>query len=303
MINHNPYLKPDSVTVCTVEGLLYFIWEREHVRLLKEKGFNAPWTDDEVISKYKFTNIHRKDDKVSKWVIKEIINPNLKDKDLWFSLLITRLINWPPTLGRLLDENIIPCGPENFDGASFSKTIEDYKKESPKVYSGAYMVYPTKLGNGGNKSESLAKYIIGDTVKAANEIREALQSNKIENFVTELAGCFGISTFMAGQVAADLTYAKGHFGEAEDLYTYAPLGPGSQRGLNYLLNRAPTAAWPQEDFNKRLMEVNEFVQEDLRITDLTLHDVQNIMCEYSKYCRFVTGDGVPKTLYRPETEF
>jgi hypothetical protein len=303
MINFCPHPRPDSKTVCTVEGFLYFVWEREHIKLLKEKGFNTPWTDDEVFAKYKFTNIHRRDDRVSKWVINEIINLNLKNEDLWFTLLIARIINWPPTLEKLLYEDIIPCSPQDFNPITFSKVIEDRKKDSSKVYSGAYMIYPTKKSIGGNKSFAIAKYIIGDAVEAAGVIKETLKTNRIENFVSALSKCFGISTFMAGQVAADLTYAKGHLDKAEDLYSYAPLGPGSQRGLNYLLNRTALAPWSQKDFNNRLIDAKQFIEEDLRITDLTLHDVQNIMCEYSKYCRFVTGDGLPKTIYRPETEF
>ncbi len=307
MIDHNPYARPTAKNVCSMESLLYFVWERECIRITKESGSAAPYTDDPIFAKYKFTNIHRRDDRVSKWIIKEIINLNLKDKNLWFSLLIARLVNWPPTLEKLLYEDIIPCAPEDFDGKAFSKTIESFKKESAKVYSGAYMVYPTKADIGGNKSSSIAKYVIGDAVKRADfinfELWEADEIRSVERFVNALSKTFGISTFMAGQVAADLTYAKGHLDDAEDLNTYAPIGPGSQRGLNYLLERKPFAGWTQFDFNTELQLIDNRIVSDLDIKDLTLHDVQNIMCEYSKYCRIVLGEGVPKTLYKPEQEF
>lgn len=307
MIDHNPYPMPTVKTVCSMEGLLYFVWERECIKLVKDSSSGPPYTNDPVFAKYKFTNIHRRDDRVSKWIIKEIINLNLKDKNLWFSLLIARLVNWPPTLEKLLYEDIIPCSPENFDGKAFSKVIEDFKKEATKVYSGAYMVYPTKADIGGNKSSSIAKHVIGDAVRRAADINFELwdfdEVRSIERFVNALSKSFGISTFMAGQVAADLTYAKGHFDDAEDLHTYAPIGPGSQRGLNYLLERKPFAGWSQFDFNTELQLIDNRIASDLDIKDLTLHDVQNIMCEYSKYCRVVLGEGTPKTLYKPETEF
>jgi hypothetical protein len=108
---------------------------------------------------------------------------------------------------------------------------------------------------------------------------------------------------MAGQVAADLTYAPGHLYDAEDLYSYAPIGPGSSRGLNYLTGRVPYASWPQEEFNQNLMDIRYKIHDKLDIAGLTLHDVQNVMCEYSKYCRTVLGQGTPKTTYKPETEF
>ena len=231
---------------------------------------------------------------------------NLKDKHLWFTLLIARHVNWPPTLERLIYEDIIPCSPEDFDAKAFSKTIESFKKESPKVYSGAYMVYPTKTDIGGNKSSAMAKHIIGAAVKLADEIEFELWSEEgkyIEKFVATLSKCFGVSTFMAGQVAADLTYAKGHLDDAEDLYTYAPIGPGSSRGLNYLHKRKPFASWTQSEFNRALIRIKKDIEDKLDIHDMTLHDVQNCMCEYSKYCRVLLGEGVPKTLYKPETEF
>lgn len=307
MIDSNPYGIPTPENVCTMEGLLYFVWEREIIRIYKEGGGVQPYSADPIFQKYKFTNIYRKDDRISRWIIREIINLNRNDRNLWFTLLIARLINWPPTLDALLYEDIIPCSPEEFDGKVFSKTVEELKKKTAKVYGGAYMVYPTKLDVGKCKSYSLAKHIIGSAVEHADDINFALyeadEVKSVERFVKELSKCYGISTFMAGQVAADLSYAPSQLGDAEDLYTFAPIGPGSARGLNYLLGRKPFAGWAQEDFNAELIKIDNAIKEELRITDLTLHDVQNVMCEFSKYCRITLGEGVPKTTYKPETEF
>jgi hypothetical protein len=73
--------------------------------------------------------------------------------------------------------------------------------------------------------------------------------------------------------------------------------------LNYLLNRSPSAGWTQDNFNYELVKIRDAVIDELEIDDLTLHDVQNCMCEFSKYCRTVLGEGKPKTTYIPETEF
>ena len=223
-------------------------------------------------------------------------------------LLIARLINWPPTLQALLDNDIIPCAPKNFDADMFEHTLERIKNDGKKVYSGAYMLYPTKMEPGGKKSRAVAKYIIGSVIENAENIQKTLcgsnDNRSIENFVSELSKSFGVSTFIAGQVAADLTYAPGHLDNAIDLYTYAPIGPGSSRGLNYLFNRnKPSATWQQSSFNDRLILINSVIKSDLQISDMTLHDVQNCLCEFSKYCRTVLGEGKPKTTYQPETEF
>ena len=308
MIDECPFSRPRPETVCTIPGLLYFVWEREVIRIARENGHHRPWTNDPILGKYKFTNIHRIDDRVSQWVVDNLIKPYQERDDLWFTLLIARLINWPPTLQALLDADVIPCHPTEFDADVFVQVVEGCKETQAKVYSGAYMVYPTKMDPGGNKSQAIAKHIVGAAIEKWEDIQcEVTRTDEpvsIENFVTVMSRCFGISTFMAGQVAADLTYAdEGQLSRAVDLFTWAPIGPGSSRGLNYLLERAPSAGWTQEQFNTELMKIHDEIIEELDINTLTLHDVQNIMCEYSKYCRTVLGDGKPKTTYIPETEF
>ena len=298
-----PVPPPTEENATTMDSLLYFVWEREAIRLARINGHPRPWSDDPILSKYKFTNIRRKHDRVSEWLLNQIIEPYAERQDLWFTLLICRLINWPPTIEALINNNIIPCAPEEFNHKGFVKTIEELKEHNPKVYSGAYMVYPTKMDPGGKKSDALAKHIINAAVVAKDKIQATLEKNEISAFVNELSKCFGISTFMAGQVAADLTYAEGQLDQAIDLYTYAPIGPGSSRGLNYLLNSSPFASWDQQEFNDVLIVINNLIKEELEITDLTLHDVQNIMCEFSKFVRTMIGEGKPKTLYQAETEF
>lgn len=299
-----PAPMPTADNVCSMPSLLYFVWEREVIRIIKSRGAERPWTKDPVLDKYKFTNIRRRDDRVSRWIIDNVIVPNDQRQDLWFILLITRLINWPPTLQYLIEQDILFRSAGDFNPVQFSDAVESFKATGGKVYSGAYMVYPTKMDPGGVKSLAIARHIILPALDIGYEIDHVLFTDepKIEDFVRELSGSFGISTFMAGQVAADLTYCP-QLGEAVDLYTYAPIGPGSSRGLNYLLNRAPNAGWTTETFNRELIKIREQIIKQIGITDLTLHDVQNIMCEYSKYCRTVLGEGKPKTTYVPEKEF
>ena len=305
MIGTCPYPMPTAETVCSMPGLLYFIWEREAIRLARENGHPAPWTVDPILRKYKFTNIRRRDDRGSKWIIDHLIEPAAVngDEHLWFTLLVARLVNWPPTLQALIQAGVLPCPPAGFDALRFESVLEALRATGVKVYSGAYMLYPTK-NPGINKARTVAKYIIGSAIEHADDISASLWNNEggmsIERFVAELSKCFGISTFIAGQVAADLTYTGM---DVEDFLTYAPIGPGSSRGLNYLLGKPPFATWKQKDFNSQLRNIYAETFDQLEIVDLTLHDVQNCMCEYSKYCRALLGEGKPKNTYIPEKDF
>jgi hypothetical protein len=304
VIDECPYPMPDENTVTRLPGVLYFAWEREAIRLARENGHPAPWTADPMLRRYKFTNIRRRDDRVSRWIIENVIAPHEHKPQLWFALLMTRLVNWPPTLRRLLDEGVLLAPLSGFDPRRFSDCVERQRATGAKTYSGAYMIYPTKMDPGGVKSLAIARHIIAPARELNEQLLTVLASEqpRVGDFVTVLASSFGISTFIAGQVAADLTYCA-QLDDAVDLYSYAPVGPGSSRGLNYLHDRSPFAEWRQDDFNRALVELNQSIKSELGITDLTLHDVQNIMCEYSKYCRAVLGESTPKSNYQPETEF
>ncbi|HIA31505.1 MAG TPA: hypothetical protein EYN82_08000 [Candidatus Marinimicrobia bacterium] len=48
----------------------FFDWciERENIRVKREKGISAPWTDDPIFQKGRFLNTFREDDRGSKAV-------------------------------------------------------------------------------------------------------------------------------------------------------------------------------------------------------------------------------------------
>ena len=48
-----------------VQRFIAFIHEREQIRIRRERGDKFPWTTDRILLQYRFTNIHREDDRVS----------------------------------------------------------------------------------------------------------------------------------------------------------------------------------------------------------------------------------------------
>jgi len=282
------------------ELLVDFANEREQIRLNKE-NHQLFLTIDPILGKYRFCNVRRRDDRVSKWLLKYYY----KDLggDVWFRALIARLINWPPTLARLLEEQVIPTRIEDFNAYEFLHAMAEIEKDKKKMYSSAYIVYPTNVA-GNTKAINLTQYIIMPTVAMKHELRNEVAEETIEGFTTQLSSSFGIKTFLAGQVAADLTYLRGQLDNAIDLYSWAPMGPGSQRGLNRLHKRALTKKITQKQFNDELVEVRgALINSNTRFHDLTLHDVQNVMCEFDKYMRVLMNEGAPRQLYKTERAF
>ena len=69
-----------------VSAFFSFCKERENIRLNREKGRPAPWSDDPIFQRGRFLNVFREDDRGSKAIIQFA---NGLEKDLNFHKLIT----------------------------------------------------------------------------------------------------------------------------------------------------------------------------------------------------------------------
>lgn len=304
-----PEMRDPLDTSGSVNLFLKFVGEREIIRLKRASGGLAPWTDNEVLKKYRFCNVHRKDDRVSAWLIQHYYirtsTATQKQYDTWFWAAVARLINWPPTLLALMMKNAIPYRVEDYNPEKFAATLENIHKKNPaKTYTGAYMLYAGGRASNNKmvKSSFIAHHLLGGLVVNKDEIRAAVARNSIRDTVDALRQSHGVSTFMAGQIAADLSYLP-ELKNAVDIYKYAPQGPGSLRGLNRLMFSPLSRTWDTDMWNDELIKLNERIKRDIKITDLTLHDVQNCLCEFDKYMRTITGEGRPRSEYRPETAY
>jgi len=299
----NPFNTPVPGNPC-IDDVLYWVYEREVIRLQKERNLPAPWTPDPILAKYRFCNVRRRDDKMSQWMIANMFNQyKMNDgEDLWFVSAIARYINWPPTIIALLVNGAIPQNAEDFNPDVFIVVLDDLKAQGLKVWGSAYMQFPGHE-KGSSKVETVARKFLLPLAKDAPRIRAAAAENRVEALVSALTEHYGFSSFMSGQVAADLTYYFDELGHAKDLYTWAPMGPGSQRGLNRLYGKKLGHLWKQEDFNQALVVIWKEVAEQLDLDNVSLHDIQNCMCELFKYWKALNLEGSPKSTYTHETAY
>jgi hypothetical protein len=86
-----------------------------------------------------------------------------------------------------------------------------------------------------------------------------------------------------------------------DRETWAPLGPGSARGINRLLGRPKDRAVSQIEFQQLLpqliAELRTRVAELWEDRRLQAMDVQNCLCEFDKYRRLTLGEGKVRARY------
>ena len=65
----------------------YFACERQNIFWKKLNGEEAPWTDDDILQTYKFCNSYRVNDRVSQYLLKNVIynGKKYKDEDMIFT--------------------------------------------------------------------------------------------------------------------------------------------------------------------------------------------------------------------------
>lgn len=299
----NPFNRPKPGKAC-LDDVLYWVWEREIIRMRKVANAEPPYTIDPILSKYRFCNVRRRDDRMTQWIMNNLLDDVRLggENDMWFVAAIARYVNWPPSLAALRVNGAIPEDATKFDPDVFVSIMDNLKEQGLKVWGSAYLQYPGRE-TGSSKSETVARRFLQPLANEAAKIREAVAENRVEALVKCLTTFWGWSTFMAGQVAADLTYYPQELGEAEDLYDWAPIGPGSSRGLNRLLGRKLNATWKQEEFNAELKKVWTEIADQLDLDHFSLHDAQNCMCEMDKYWRTLNNEGAPRSIYKPETAY
>lgn len=271
--------------------LLAFIKEREAIRLRKEAGKPKPWTKDPILQQYSFCNVHREDDRVTRWIAENWRDPWPKFKEKWFWMCIARLVNWPDTLVELP----LPSFPE-WDPDVFVGTLHLRRHVGEKIFGGAYIV--STNGRAMDKAEYLARHVLAPLWAAREELRPTKQDT-LQSFYQRLQGFNGMGSFMAAQVVADVKYTP-VLRQASDWWTFAASGPGSRRGLNRVLHREVDAPWREDKWLAELGRLHSAITPMLMkagIGELHRQDLQNCLCEFDKYERTRLGEGRPRATY------
>ena len=282
----------------TEEGcarILAFATERHRTYLRRSAGEPWPWTQDPILQAYRFCNLYRELDTTTLWLRENWFAPNSLDPDLWFAAAVARHVNKVSTLAQM--PYPVPWEPERF-----KFTIESIMSSGGTAYSSAYMVRAESVPGlqTASKSDYLAKVLTAMWVRRA-ELRPRDDAvDNLEAFWSRLRDCHGLGSFMAAQVVADAKF-HGVLSRAQDWWTFAAPGPGSQRGLNRVLGRGVSDPWRLEDWraeNERLRVFLDFAAIEAGMPAISGQDCNNICCEFDKYERARLGQGRPKQIFR-----
>jgi hypothetical protein len=277
-----------------LDRFLNFVMRRELIRVRRAHKQPFPWVDDDILNTYRFTNIRREDDAVTVWIRENWRKPHAQDKDLWFAMMVARFINQPATLERL-------GYPVPFDPERMVAVLSTPNQDGISLFRAAYMVRSDIEYTGKPKIE----YLIEAQFKPAWANRKRWRpedGDSLNSYHIKLMGGYGMGSFMAAQVVADMKHVQ-PLKSASDWWTFAASGPGSRKGLNAVMGRELTQPISEENWRftlARLIEVSAPILKDKEL-DLKLdaQDWQNCLCEFGKYWKAFTNIGRPKQKFKP----
>ena len=280
--------------MAAVSDLLAFIKERHAVFQRRVKGDPWPWTEDPILREWRFCNVYRNLDTETRFIHDNWLTPHAGNKDLWFAMVVARLVNWWPTLEFV-------GFPLPWDPKRFISKMDKRKAAGEKVFTGAYMVRADAVVEG-SKAAYLAHYVLQPMWDARANLRPKF-GDSLDEFHKRLMGHRDMGSFMAAQVVADIKYdAQGVLAYAPDWATWAASGPGSRRGLARLTDRKLNYSWKEAEwrvyFANLYLEITPMIRAE-GLPAVTGQDLQNCLCEFDKYERVRNGEGTPRSKYSP----
>lgn len=251
----------------------------------------APWSDDPLLNVYRWCNVRRMDDRVSQWLLAwHNAHSETPFRDRIVAAVAGRLINWPDTLAEVPYPN--PYRPE-----IWTKKIMARKARGEKVFTGAYIINGAL---GGDKIIQVAQKILAPLWQKRGLFPN--EPTTLDSIYRRLDGQIGIGSFIAGQATADLRHIHPNMGWT-DVHSWAPRGPGSQRGVNRLIGAPLDKSLAYDEWLDIVRQgyATARVHLPLIFRRLELMDFQNCLCEYDKYSRLKNGEGSVRSRYRSQS--
>src|SRR5712691_5613863 len=201
-----------------------FAAERQRIFHCRAGGLPPPWTADPILQQHKFTSVYRAADRVSQYLIRDVIYAGPQDpREMLFRVLLFKVFNRIDTwelLTRHLDATPSCAG---YDFRLYCHLLDDAIRAGKRIYSPAYIVPNPPFGEArkhGNHLRliELAMTRLPDALTAARSLRGLYEL---------LAGLPSLGPFLAYQYAIDINYSA--VATADENEFIVP-GPGALDG-------------------------------------------------------------------------
>lgn len=286
-----------------------FICERQQVWYRRVVLQNEPpWTDDEILQQYRFTNVYRQLDPGTQYVIQQILERDESRPDKIFNVMIYRLI------GRLETHDHVGFQHLNeFDPTWFEKKLKTRRDEHGEpVFTGAYMVSGYNQMGSSDKVENISRIFEKISERFDSFYASVEEANDLKQVYHAIRNLPGFGNFLSYQVLVDLLYPLQVY-NGDSLLPFSQNdwsspGPGAQRGLKTLLSTPEKGMYLEAMRWLQQHQVAEFDRLDIKFPylqdsegrrmELSLADIQNCLCEFYKYHKILNKDGRARRRFR-----
>jgi len=301
-----PGLKPTIV----FETYWNFTVERQNIFFKKLRGQPGPWTEDLILKEYKFTNAYRAADRVSQYLIKNVIyRGDQAPEELFFRIILFKLFNRIDTW-ELLEKHLGGIRYADYSFEKYDRVLSAAQSGGKRIFSGAYIM-----------PSGCAQYKNSKKHRSYLKLVEKMMCDALPSHLVEADSMFKafellrsypmIGDFLAYQYVIDINYSEmTSFSEME----FVKAGPGAKAGIRKCFE--DSGGLSEEDIIRYVTEhqEEEFLRRDMKFQTLwgrtlQLIDCQNLFCEVDKYARLahpeVTGQSCRtriKQKYRPNDE-
>ncbi len=284
-LNLSRRLKPLKTEV--FETYWRFAAERQEVFFARLNDLSQPWTDDPIIREFKFTNAYRASDRVSQYLIKNVIySKKWSLKDTVFRILLFKLFNKIETW-ELLEQKFGEVRLTTFSVDQYDQILDKTISSGISIYSAAYIMASGSKKKYGSIRKHRFHLMLLDSLLKSNFPRKLEKQNSLESIYAELLKIESLGSFLAYQFATDLNYST-YFDYSENDFVVP--GPGAKDGIKKCFS--DLRDYSEEDVIKMMTEEQELYFNKLGIKfrslwgrSLHLIDCQNLFCEVGKYAR------------------
>ena len=256
--------------------------ERYEIFLRKDRGEPDPLTEDEAFRSWRFCNVFREDDKVTRWIRTHVRDPLRREEGITTAMTACRFFNRIDTLQILLDGGLLQRG-SIWDPERAQELLQDHRP----VVGAAYVV---KTPDGMDKLRGVIAIV--ELVREAERALESKTYDALENLHTEFRRIPFFGNFMAYEVVSDLRHTW--VGEdAKDILTWAFPGPGAARGMSWLVSKDLTSVKYGAKRDRlrmlhtmqHLLMIAQRVEWPRRWPKWEMREVEHWLCEYAKYVK------------------
>jgi len=264
----------------------YLATERQKVFFNRIANLPPPWTEDEIIQDYKFTNAYRASDRVSQYLIRNVLyDKSHSAEDTFFRCLLFKIFNKVETW-ELLEAKVGNICVDTFEERIYNEVLTKAIRSKSPIYSAAYI-----MPSGGSFAKCDFKHQMHLKLlrKMLDErLWEKLSAASSMGAAFELLRAYPtIGDFLAYQYVTDINYSRiTNFTEME----FVVPGPGAKNGIQKCFESL--GGLTESEIIRYVTDSQEFFFDKLGLSfqnlwgrRLQLIDCQNLFCEIDKYAR------------------